>query len=359
MDAEPSLSAENARLLDQAACSADILERRCITGLPFAQERDNTAMDIAATVDEDIQECRATIANILANPFLLPWMDGNDRNDLNSLSHDLRTDQSNRTRDLTDSNDPYPTLCRFFDNAHSTARMAALLIRATRGSLRHRLRTRPIYDPPEYKKDTIHMRWMITRDLPAVLAMDEESFEHPWPEEIFRLNLRARHCVGMVAEKNDRILGFMVYELHKSLIYMLRSAVQCGERQRGIGSAQVQKLYRRLHGFRRRRLLLPVPDDNLFSYPTFFKKQQLHAVATIPYSDGDGHLLEHCVGRATDTIRSHTGSHERSIESVSPPNAFLPIQRWKPRDISAWDPKTLKENDPYGLWSNGEDEEGE
>ena len=29
----------------------------------------------------------------------------------------------------------------------------------------------------------VHIRWMIRRDMPEVLAIEEDSFEFPWSEE--------------------------------------------------------------------------------------------------------------------------------------------------------------------------------
>ena len=47
-----------------------------------------------------------------------------------------------------------------------------------------------------------HIRWMIRRDMPEVLAVEGESFEFPWCEEDFLRCLRQRNCIGMVAEQH-------------------------------------------------------------------------------------------------------------------------------------------------------------
>ena len=53
---------------------------------------------------------------------------------------------------------------------------------------------------------------MIRRDMPEVLAIEGESFEFPWLEDDFIHCLRQRNCIGMVAEHEDRVVGFMIYE---------------------------------------------------------------------------------------------------------------------------------------------------
>ncbi len=64
----------------------------------------------------------------------------------------------------------------------------------------------------------VHIRWMIRRDMPEILGIEDRSFEFPWLEEDFIRCLRQRNCIGMVAEHDDRIVGFMIYELHKNRI---------------------------------------------------------------------------------------------------------------------------------------------
>ena len=65
----------------------------------------------------------------------------------------------------------------------------------------------------------VDIRWMIRRDMAEVLATETEGFEFPWLEEDFIRCLRQRNCIGMVAEYDDRVVGFMIYELHKNRIH--------------------------------------------------------------------------------------------------------------------------------------------
>ena len=41
-----------------------------------------------------------------------------------------------------------------------------------------------------------HIRWMIRRDMPEVLAIEAASFEFPWLEDDFIRCLRQRNCIG-------------------------------------------------------------------------------------------------------------------------------------------------------------------
>src|SRR5262245_7812977 len=88
----------------------------------------------------------------------------------------------------------------------------------------------------------VHIRWMIRRDMPEVLAIETGSFEFPWCENDFLRCLRQRNCIGMVAEHEDRLAGFMIYELHKSRLHVLNFAVASSARRLGVGSQMIEKL---------------------------------------------------------------------------------------------------------------------
>jgi ribosomal-protein-alanine N-acetyltransferase len=109
----------------------------------------------------------------------------------------------------------------------------------------------------------ISIRWMIRRDLPEILEIEAASYEQPWTEELFLAELKRRDCIGMVAEHDDRIVGFMVYELHKSGIEVLNLAVHPECRGYGVGRRMINKLMGKLSQGRRVLLGLFVRESNL------------------------------------------------------------------------------------------------
>jgi ribosomal-protein-alanine N-acetyltransferase len=126
----------------------------------------------------------------------------------------------------------------------------------------------------------VHIRWMIRRDMPHVLAIEQESFEFPWSEEDFIRCLRQRNCIGMVAEVEDKIVGFMVYELHKTRLHLLNFAVARSWQRRGIGGQMAHKLISKLSHQRRTRILLEVRETNLAAQ-LFFRKAGFRAVSVL------------------------------------------------------------------------------
>ena len=109
----------------------------------------------------------------------------------------------------------------------------------------------------------VHVRWMIRRDMPEVLAIERRSFEFPWVDEDFIRCLRQRNCIGMAAEHEDRVVGFMIYELLKTRIHVLNFAVDRHYQRRGVGSQMLAKLVAKLSPQRRNRIVLEVRETNL------------------------------------------------------------------------------------------------
>ena len=107
------------------------------------------------------------------------------------------------------------------------------------------------------------IRWMIRCDMLEVLNIEHGSLSVPWHEGDFMQCLRQRNCIGMVAEFERKILGFMVYELHKSSLEILNYAVHPDYRRRGVGRKLFEKLRAKLRHQRRTELVLAVRESNL------------------------------------------------------------------------------------------------
>src|SRR5712691_8745322 len=108
----------------------------------------------------------------------------------------------------------------------------------------------------EKEQVRVHIRWMIRRGMPEVLQTEQESFEYSWTEEDFLRCLRQRNCIGMVAEQGEKVVGFMIYELHKSKLHILNFAVCPACRRAGVGHQMIAKLISKLSSHRRTKITL-------------------------------------------------------------------------------------------------------
>src|SRR5437867_787783 len=169
---------------------------------------------------------------------------------------------------------------------------------SSRQSLHHSALQQPVEPSPL----AVHIRWMIRRDMPDVLAIEQECFEFPWYEEDFVRCLRQRNCIGMVAEASGApaqrvgIVGFMVYELHKHRLHILNFAVHEQFRRRGVGAQMTKKLISKLSHDRRSRIMLEIRETNLAAQ-LFFRALGFRAVSVLRdfYEDTpeDAYLMQY------------------------------------------------------------------
>lgn len=142
----------------------------------------------------------------------------------------------------------------------------------------------------------VHIRWMIRRDMPEVLAIENQSFDFPWGEEEFLRVLRQRNCIGMVAEHGERVVGFMIYELHKNKLHVLNFAVSPEFRRSGVGHQMVQKLVGKLSSHRRTRIALYCRESAL-NAQLFFRVEGFRASQVLRehFEDTgeDGYLMQY------------------------------------------------------------------
>jgi ribosomal-protein-alanine N-acetyltransferase len=164
----------------------------------------------------------------------------------------------------------------------------------------------------ESSQTCVHIRWMIRRDMPMVLAIEESSFEFPWSEEEFIRCLRQRNCIGMVAEVGDKVVGFMIYELHKNRLHLLNFAVCPHMRRTTIGSTMIEKLVGKLAWDRRNRIVLEVRETNLDAQ-LFFRSLGFKAISVLRdfYADTteDAYLMQFRIAESPAETVSET--HDR------------------------------------------------
>lgn len=144
------------------------------------------------------------------------------------------------------------------------------------------------------------VRWMIRRDMPAVLRIEQSVFAAPWLECEFLERLRQRNCIGMVAENDDQVVGFMMYELHRDHLRLLDFAVHPNRQRDGVGTAMVEKLKSKLSPFRRTRLVEHVRETNLDAQ-RFFRAMGFKAVrverAAFEDTGEDAYVMEYRIAR--------------------------------------------------------------
>lgn len=119
-----------------------------------------------------------------------------------------------------------------------------------------------------------HIRWMIRRDMPEVLAIEQASFKSPWIEEDFLCQLRQRHVIGMVAELGQKVVAFFTYELHEKHFCLINLAVHPDYRNQGIGRQCMAKLQSKLSSHGRTKIVVLVPESHE-KMRSFFRDKEM------------------------------------------------------------------------------------
>ena len=125
-----------------------------------------------------------------------------------------------------------------------------------------------------------HIRWMIRRDMKEVLAIESEVFDYPWCDDDFVRCLRQRNCIGLVAERNQAVVGFVIYELHKTRLHILNLAVDPVYQRQRIGAQLVNKLASKLTPQYRTRIMLEIRETNLAAH-LFFRAMGFKAISVL------------------------------------------------------------------------------
>jgi len=166
-------------------------------------------------------------------------------------------------------------------------------------------RNQPAGAKPNKEEIRVHIRWMIRRDMPEVLQTEQDSFEYPWTEEDFLRCLGQRNCIGMVAERGEKVVAYMIYELCKAHLHVLNFAVCPSVRRAGVGARMIDKLISKLSSHRRTRITLEVRESNLAAQ-LFFRRQGLKAKRVLPdyYEDRgeDAFLMQYTLAGSKDDV---------------------------------------------------------
>ena len=143
---------------------------------------------------------------------------------------------------------------------------------------------------PENGNVDVRIRWFTKNDIPEMLEIEQACFSaRSWTEEDFLSCLHGNNTIGMVATSNadDRVVGFMIYDLQESQRLLLSLAVAPEEQRLGVGTALIEYLKWRINP-RRPEVQLALRESNLAAQ-LFFKSAQFRATAVFSdyFPDGE------------------------------------------------------------------------
>ena len=108
-------------------------------------------------------------------------------------------------------------------------------------------------------------------DIEKVYEIERESFPYPYSPWDFQYYLEVEGEFFLVAEWEGEVVGYIVGSLWKDLLTIVSLAVKPSYRRRGIGTALIKELEKRVHG-KAKRIELQVRVSN---YPAIYLYEKL------------------------------------------------------------------------------------
>jgi ribosomal-protein-alanine N-acetyltransferase len=116
----------------------------------------------------------------------------------------------------------------------------------------------------------VTVRHFLDRDFDEVLAIEDSSFEFPWTKKEFLDCLRTPKshkifpkCVGLIAESNELVVGYLIYKELNKAFKVLNVAVQESQRRLGVLTQMMNRLSLIATRKNKERIVLEVRETNL------------------------------------------------------------------------------------------------
>ena len=138
------------------------------------------------------------------------------------------------------------------------------------------------------KTQTAQLRWMIRKDMPQVMTIENGGPGSSIQEEEILGMLRNKCTIGMVAELGDEVQGYLVYSLESDTLRIERFRVGEPYRRNGIGRLMAEKMASKLEAQRRTMIEIDLSERDIDSQ-LFFRAMGFKAVQVIhgSYLNGD------------------------------------------------------------------------
>lgn len=181
--------------------------------------------------------------------------------------------------------------------------------------------------------------------IPEVLAIEEASFDFPWNEEDF-LNCGRQHCSLLVAVKDDKVVGYMVYGVHEERFHILNIAVHPDFRRQGIGSALMDRLINeKYEPHLRERITLAVRTKNLAAQK-FFRKHKFDVTEVLRnYYEDSGEDAKQMERARNLSIESSPAREDASPKLFSPEAQLIQQARKHLIGLTHTEWKVVRRND--------------
>jgi ribosomal-protein-alanine N-acetyltransferase len=109
--------------------------------------------------------------------------------------------------------------------------------------------------------DALDIRRLTYADLPQLIAIERRAFPTPWSLAMFVLELSKPAGVCLAALRDGEMLGYLICSRYDTVWHIMNVAVDPAERRRGIATALLADLFRRVDSLTE-RFTLEVRESN-------------------------------------------------------------------------------------------------
>lgn len=133
------------------------------------------------------------------------------------------------------------------------------------------------------------IRFATAADLPALVALERDSFPDPWPEDSLAQEVEGPGTLVLIAAESYSAppLGYAAYRAMGGEAELLRLAVAPAARRRGVARALLTAGRRHLAGFGCERCFLEVRADNAAAI-ALYEAEGFHPIGRRPGYYGRG-----------------------------------------------------------------------
>jgi len=127
----------------------------------------------------------------------------------------------------------------------------------------------------------IHIRGMRSRDVPAVLAIEQVSYGFPWNERIFRDCLRVGYRGWVATDIEDEVIGYGLLSVAVGEAHVLNLCVAPDLRGQGVAAVLLEAMITQAMAERAETMLLEVRPSNRAAR-RLYKRRGFKRIATRP-----------------------------------------------------------------------------
>jgi ribosomal-protein-alanine N-acetyltransferase len=126
----------------------------------------------------------------------------------------------------------------------------------------------------------VYFRYCGEKDIRAIRAIERESFSDPWSESDFYQFFNYRSTFVAVVEVSREIAGYVAGEMLGDEVRVVGLAIHPAFRGQGLGRVLVERMKSDCEKYKRKRVVLEVPERNLAAQK-FFRACGLVAYAVL------------------------------------------------------------------------------